>query len=178
MTRMMVLGLLLTHGPMSGYEIQQMMQSAKTDMWAYVKPASIYHALKKLRFEGKVVLETVEQTGLRTKSIFKITTDGENELRKLLIDSFSKSSLVFPTTLYTALTFMDNLSNEEVLEALEKQETEIIGIYESMKNGYREKERYIGEMPGNIEAIFQNIYAQCELQLKCITEIKNMIKES
>lgn len=46
-TRVMVLGLLLQYGAMSGYEIQQKMQSAQTDKWAYVQPASIYHALKK-----------------------------------------------------------------------------------------------------------------------------------
>lgn len=42
MTRAMVLGLLKKYGSMSGYEIQQMMESAQTDQWAYVKPASIY----------------------------------------------------------------------------------------------------------------------------------------
>lgn len=47
MTRLMVLGLLMQYGPMSGYELQQAMQSAQTDTWAGVFPASIYHALKK-----------------------------------------------------------------------------------------------------------------------------------
>lgn len=60
MTRTMVLGLLQTFGQMSGYEIQQKMQLSQTDKWAYVKPASIYHALKRMEKEGLVVLETIE----------------------------------------------------------------------------------------------------------------------
>lgn len=177
MTRAMVLGLLKSAGSMSGYEIQQMMQSAQTDMWAYVQPASIYHALKKLQEEGKVILERVEQTGLRTKSIFKITVDGEYELNELLIDSFAHSSVVFPASLYTSLTFMENLSEDEILTALEKQRDEITRVYQSMKHGYEEKERVVGETPAKIKLIFRNMFKQCELQLECVEEILQLVKE-
>ncbi|OEH92362.1 PadR family transcriptional regulator [Bacillus solimangrovi] len=177
MTRTMVLGLLKSAGPMSGYEIQQMMQSAQTDMWAYVKPASIYHALKKLQEEGKVVLEKVEQTGLRTKSIFNITEDGERELNELLVDSLSSSSVVFPAPLYTALTFLENLTEDEIITALEKQKLEITNIYESMKLGYEQKQANIGKVPEKIDLIFQNMYKQCELQLEHINGILEIVRE-
>lgn len=177
MTRAMVLGLLKSAGPMSGYEIQQMLQSAQTDMWAYVKPASIYHALKKLQEEGKVVLEKVEQTGLRIKSIFKITEDGEHELNKLLIDSLTNSSVVFPAHLYTSLTFIENLTDDEIITALEKQRDEIIHIYQSMKHGYEEKEKVLGKTPAKIDLIFQNMFKQCELQLNCVEEILRLTKK-
>ncbi|WP_100330772.1 PadR family transcriptional regulator [Bacillus xiapuensis] len=177
MTRTMVLGLLKANGPMSGYEIQQMMESSQTDMWAYVKPASIYHALKKMQDEGKVILEKVEKTGLRTKSIFKITEDGECELNQLLIDSFTNSSVVFPAPLYTALTFMENLNNEQILSSLEKQKQEITRIYSNMKASYEIKQKNLGELPNNINVIFNNMYKQCELQLKTIEEVIQFIKE-
>ncbi|WP_339164768.1 PadR family transcriptional regulator [Siminovitchia sp. FSL H7-0308] len=177
MTRTIVLGLLKANGPMSGYEIQQMMESSQTDMWAYVKPASIYHALKKMQEEGKVILEKVEKTGLRTKSIFKITEDGEYELNQLLIDSFTDSSVVFPAPLYTALTFMENLHDEQVLSSLEKQKQEITSVYKNMKSGYEAKQKVLGQLPANINFIFNNMYEQCELQLKTIEEIIKFIKE-
>lgn len=177
MTKAMVLGLLKTYGPMSGYEIQQMMQSSKTDTWAYVNPASIYHALKKLREEGKVMLETVEKTGLRTKSIFNITEEGKYELRQLLLNSMSDSSVVFPAALYTALTFMDHLEPNDMITALEKQRHEIEQLYASMKAGYKEKEAALDELPDNVKLIFGNMFAQCELQLKCIEDILELIEE-
>lgn len=176
MTRTMVLGLLKVNGPMSGYEIQQMMESSQTDMWAYVNPASIYHALKRMQDEGKVILEKVEKTGLRTKSIFKITEDGEHELNQLLVEAFTQSSVVFPATLYTALTFMDNLNNEQILSSLEKQKQEISKLYNSMKTGFEVKQKTLGELPANVNVIFNNMYEQCEIQLKTIEAIKKMIK--
>lgn len=176
-TRTMVLGLLKKNGPMSGYEIQQMMESSQTDIWAYVKPASIYHALKKMQEEGKVALEKVENTGLRTRSIFKITESGEEELKRLLKESFSDSSVVFPASFYTALTFMENVDKEDIVNSLEKQKRKITKIYHRMKTGYELKKKALGDLPEHIRLIFNNMYEQCELQLKSIEEIMDFIKE-
>ncbi|RAT94094.1 PadR family transcriptional regulator [Brevibacillus sp. Leaf182] len=171
MTRAMVLGLLLKSGPMSGYEIQQKMISAKTDKWAYVQPASIYHALKKLDQEGFVALETLEQTGNRSKAIYSITAEGKQELKRLLVNAFQNSSVLFPTDLYTALTFMDEAELDDIILALEKQQLAIQKVYEDLKADQEEKAKFM-EMPQNVLYIFQNIYDQCELQLGFISKLK------
>lgn len=175
-TRTMVLGLLHTYGPMSGYEMQQIMHQSKTDLWAYIHPASIYHALKKLQQEGKVVLETIERTGLRSKAIFSLTTDGEKELSHLLGECFRQSSVVFPSAFYTALGFMEHLPREDVLAALEEQEREIRRMREEMKQGEREKEA-MGEIPKPIAAALHNIYGQYALQLQSIQEIRGFLED-
>ncbi|WP_251037497.1 PadR family transcriptional regulator [Paenibacillus albidus] len=170
MTRMMILGLLNNFGSMSGYEIQQMLQSSQTEMWAYVQPASIYHALRKLQQEGKIILETVEHTGLRAKAIYKIAEDGVLELRQLIEQSLSKSSVVFPASLYTALTFMDELPVPLILEALGKQEREIAAVMAAMKHG-EEMKAQAGAMTVQAEAVFTNIYAQVGMQLEFIRKL-------
>ncbi|GIP22885.1 MULTISPECIES: PadR family transcriptional regulator [Paenibacillus] len=182
MTIVMVLGLLLKYGPMSGYEIQQTMQSAKTDKWAYVQPASIYHALRKLEKDGLVILQNLEQTGNRSKAIYSITSKGKEEFDSMLISSFKKASVVFPSALYTVLTFMDEAPRESILDALSVQQQAIQSIYDEMKEGQREKEKY-SEIPQNVSLIFENMYDQCELQLKFLEELrqgllKEMDKES
>lgn len=174
MTRTMVLGLLQTFGQMSGYEIQQKMQLSQTDKWAYVKPASIYHALKKMEKEGLVVLETIEQTGNRSKAIYNITLEGKKELERLVIKSFKESSVIFPAKLYTALTFMNESTKEEILNALEEQKQTIQNIYEEMKAGQKEKENY-SDIPENVMMIFTNMYEQCELQLNFIKQINEKL---
>lgn len=174
MTRTMVLGLLQTFGQMSGYEIQQKMQLSQTDKWAYVKPASIYHALKKMEKEGLVVLETIEQTGNRSKAIYNITLEGKKELERLVIKSFKESSVIFPAKLYTALTFMNESTKEEILNALEEQKLTIQTIYEEMKAGQKEKENFI-DIPENVMLIFTNMYEQCELQLNFIKQINEKL---
>ncbi|MDA1477332.1 PadR family transcriptional regulator [Bacillus changyiensis] len=171
MTIVMVLGLLLKYGPMSGYEIQQKMQSAQTDKWAYVQPASIYHALKKLDKDELVTLQTLEQTGNRTRAIYSITSKGKEEFHRMLIHSFKKESVVFPTPLYTVLTFMDEAPLEEIIEALTVQQQAIQSIYDEMVEGQRKKEE-VGEIPKNVMFIFKNMYDQCDLQLKFLEELK------
>lgn len=171
MTSVMVLGLLLKYGPMSGYEIQQKMQSAKTDKWAYVQPGSIYHALRKLDKNGLVSLKSLEQTGNRSKAIYKITEKGKSEFDSMLVHSFEKASVVFPTALYTVLTFMDEAPKEDMINALNVQQQAIQSIYDEMKAGQKEKEEY-SEVPRNVQLIFKNIYDQCKLQLEFLEELK------
>ncbi|MGG0814873.1 PadR family transcriptional regulator [Paenibacillus alvei] len=171
MTIVMVLGLLLKYGPMSGYEIQQKMQSAKTDKWAYVQPASIYHALRKLDKDELVTLQSIEQTGNRSKAIYSITSKGKEEFHSMLISAFKKASVVFPTPLYTVLTFMDEAPVEEIVNSLTVQQQAIQSIYDEMLEGQRKKEEY-SEVPKNVMFIFKNIYDQCELQLKFLEELK------
>ncbi|MGG3837961.1 PadR family transcriptional regulator [Paenibacillus thiaminolyticus] len=171
MTIVMVLGLLLKYGPMSGYEIQQKMQSAKTDKWAYVQPASIYHALRKLDKDELVTLQSLEQTGNRSKAIYSITSKGKEEFHSMLISAFKKASVVFPTPLYTVLTFMDEAPVEEIINALTVQQQAIQSIYDEMLEGQRKKEEY-SEVPKNVMLIFKNIYDQCELQLKFLEELR------
>ena len=157
---------------MSGYEIQQKMQLSQTDKWAYVKPASIYHALKKMEKEGLVVLETIEQTGNRLKAIYNITLEGKKELERIVIKSFKESSVIFPAKLYTALTFMNESTKEEILNALEVKKQTIQTIYEEMKAG--QKENY-SDIPENVMMIFTNMYEQCELQLNFIKQINEKL---
>ncbi|RCX22522.1 PadR family transcriptional regulator [Fontibacillus phaseoli] len=171
MTNVMVLGLLLKYGPMSGYEIQQKMQSAKTDKWAYVQPASIYHALRKLDKDELVSLQSLEQTGNRSKAIYSVTSKGKHEFDRMLVDSFKKTSVVFPTPLYTVLTFIDEAPKENIIQALEVQQQAIRNIYDEMKAGQKEKEAY-SEIPKNVLMIFENIYDQCEIQLQFIERLK------
>ncbi|GGE57366.1 PadR family transcriptional regulator [Priestia taiwanensis] len=174
MTRTMVLGLLTMGGAMSGYEMQQMMNLSQTDKWANVQPASIYHALKKLTAEEFVSLDSIEQTGNRSKAIYSITKQGKKEFERLLVESFKQPSVVFPTGLYTALTFIDNVQTEEVLHALDIQEKAINELYADMKAGEQEKAKYIS-IPPHVMLIFNNMYDQCELQLKFIQQIREEI---
>ncbi|KEK25077.1 PadR family transcriptional regulator [Bacillus gaemokensis] len=176
MTRLMVLGLLMQYGPMSGYELQQAMQSAQTDTWAGVFPASIYHALKKMDKERLVELDAVEKTGNRSKAIYSITPAGNDEFLILMLQSFQQSSVAFPTELYTALTFFNEntVSVDHISSALQDQKKTIIEMYESMKAGQSIKEKMI-EIPEHVSLIFENIYEQCDVQLRFIEKMEKML---
>ena len=175
MVRTMVLGLLKKHGSMSGYEIQMLMESGETETWAYVQPPSIYHALKKMSEEGLIGLASVEQTGYRTKALYAITPKGEEVFEDMLRKAFEKTSVVFPATLYTALTFWDDMPISEAITAVEKQIETIKQTIFIMDAGKARKAEITG-IPENVQLIYQNIYAQCELQLDYMEKVKSFLE--
>ena len=171
----MVLGLLMNK-PMSGYQMQQVLQMTQSDKWAGILPGSIYHALKKMEGEGLVRLESVEHTGNRAKAIYRITDRGRKEFRKLLEEALKQSSVTFPTALYTAVSFLEALPAEVAIAALEEQKRQIEADYEAMKAGAREKEKY-GPVPPHVRLVFQNMFEQFELQLKLLNELQAVLAE-
>ncbi|PLR80701.1 PadR family transcriptional regulator [Bacillus sp. V33-4] len=169
MTRLMVLGLLRIK-PMSGYEIQQILEISHTDLWAGILPGSIYHALKKMEKEGLVEVDTIEQTGHRTKAIYKITVTGEEEFYRLGKESLEVSSVVLPSTMYTAISFADELNKDDIISAISKQKAQLQEMLELQKRGERAKRDH---MP--IDEItmltFENIYQQYELQINYLKKL-------
>lgn len=169
MTRLMVLGLLKTK-PMSGYEMQQILQLSQTDRWAGILPGSIYHALKKMEKEGLVEIETLKQTGHRIKAIYKITEKGREEYRKLLKESLETPSVQLPSTLYTGLSFIRDLPREEIIVSLENQMEYLKKELQKQKDGFMVKSKHI-EMDDITELTFQNIYKQYEIQIDMLKSL-------
>lgn len=174
MTALLVLGLLLRNGTMSGYSMQVAMENTQTDKWAYVKPASIYYALNKLEENGFVNLNSVEKTGHRSKALYSITEKGKQEYKRLIKQGLEENSVVFPSSFYTSLTFIDDLSTEEILYEINKQYKKISTLYSDMKNIEKLKIN-INQYPENVQIIFKNIFGQCEVQLNTLDFLKKTL---
>ncbi|MGM9950850.1 MAG: PadR family transcriptional regulator [Lysinibacillus sp.] len=169
MTRLMVLGLLKT-GPMSGYEIHQVLGKSQTDTWAGVLPGSVYHALKKMEKEGLVEIDSIEQTGNRSKAIYKITEAGEREFDKLLLESLQMSSVLLPSSLYTGLSFVQYAKNSDIVASLKKQQMQLMEELEKQQEGIAEKRKHI-QVDAVTEMVLQNVVHQYELQLNLINKL-------
>jgi DNA-binding PadR family transcriptional regulator len=177
MVRLMILGLLKLK-ELSGYEIQQVLQTSQTDVWAGVLPGSIYHALKKMDKEGLVQVSSVEQTGHRIKAIYKITAQGESEFIKLLKESLREKSVGLPSTLYTAMAFLRELPLKEQLEGLQEQKVVLEKELELLRVGEKAKEQHV-----TLDAIaklqFENMFAHYQLQIDFLEKLMQelMLKE-
>ena len=169
MTRLMVLGLLKT-GPMSGYEIHQLLGKSQTDTWAGVLPGSVYHALKKMEKEGLVEIDSIEQTGNRSKAIYKITEAGDVEFDKLLLESLQMSSVHLPSSLYTGLSFVQYAENSHIVASLTKQQMQLKEELEKQQEGMAEKRKYVS-IDAVTELVLQNVEHQYELQLNLVGKL-------
>ena len=178
MTRLMVLGMLRTK-PMTGYEMQQLMQESQMDSWAGILPGSIYHALKKMDKEGLVKVASVESTGHRVKAIYEITDEGEKEYKKLLVESFREPSVHLPVHLYTGLSML-NLPNHQadpnaIIAAIEEQIQELQTKMEKIEDGQRIKSQFI-EINELTELTFQNMLDQYKLHIDFLEKILEAMK--
>ncbi|RSK29001.1 PadR family transcriptional regulator [Bacillus sp. HMF5848] len=173
MTRLMVLGLLRMK-PMSGYEIQQILQQSQTDLWAGILPGSIYHALKKMEKEELVEIATVEKTGNRIKAIYQITENGEEEFLTLLKESLQQSSVCLPSNLYTGLGFIQDLVGEEIVELLSVQINTLQADLEKQKAGIEAKRVAMGKLDEVTELTAENLFAQYKLQIEFLKKLTEL----
>lgn len=176
MTRLLVLGM-LDMKPMSGYDIQQTLQLIDAERWGSVLIGSIYHALKKLELEGYVEIASIEQTGHRQKAIYRITEKGKKHLKELVRDALKESSVSYPSTLYSGISFCDKLTVEECLQALEEQHLILNEEYLAVKKGMEEKSAAMqNNLPPLVKLVFDNMFAMIAQQQMFITKAMEIIK--
>jgi len=175
LTRLFVLGLLMQR-PMSGYAIQVILQLSQTQQWARVLPGSVYHALKKLADEGFVVLQATEQAGNRSKAIYAITPAGKGEFRKLLKEAWSTPVLHFPAELYAAMSFLDDLTREEVVHAIDERIAALERELAAWNEGETKKAEFIpGPFPDYLRALFANGREHMEVDLRFLRYLREML---
>jgi DNA-binding PadR family transcriptional regulator len=84
MSRLMVLGLLTTMGPMHGHQIRRMAEMTSVETWGGVSVGSLYRELHHMEEEGLVEPVRSEQVGRRpARTVYSITGEGARELRIL-----------------------------------------------------------------------------------------------
>jgi DNA-binding PadR family transcriptional regulator len=84
LSRLMVLGLLSTDGPMHGHKIRRQAELSSVESWGGVNVGALYRELHKMDDEGLVQPVRSEQLGLRpARTIYEITDLGRLELVRL-----------------------------------------------------------------------------------------------
>ena len=175
LTRLMVLGCLM-QWPMSGYQIQLILQVSQTEQWAGILPGSVYHALKKLEKEGMVVLKGTEKTGNRLKSIYEITPTGKEEFSNLLKEAWQNPCLHFPSGIYGAVSFLDDTQLKEVLPLIDQQIGILKNELEEWNAGETAKAKfYNAELPDYMKAIFENGRKHIELDIALLKNLQKTL---
>ena len=146
--------------PMSGYDVQQALQLTDAERWGGVLIGSIYHALKKMEHEGHVEVTSIEQTGHRQKAVYTITESGKIYLQELIKDALKTSSVLYPSTMYSGLSFYESLTADECRKALEQQRDTLKDEYEAVKRGLEAKNTAMEhKIPPMVMLIMDNMFS-------------------
>ncbi len=131
--------------PMSGYDIQLMLQENEAERWSGVQVGSIYHALKKLEKERYIEIKKIESNGNRQRTIYTITDLGREQLKLLTFKAIQLSGVPYPLSLYAGLSFIEELSPEQAQEALEQQLVNLERELNLLVNGMEIKKQHFPE---------------------------------
>ncbi|MEV4107395.1 PadR family transcriptional regulator [Nonomuraea sp. NPDC049695] len=160
-TRILILGALLD-GPMNGYGVRRWLEALNTERWANIAFGSIYHGLGKMADEG--LLEIVEP-GRGGKGVYALTELGRAEFYRLLMGAWHEVRPIIDP-FQVALTFMDRLEKQEILDALHGRMQRLrIGV-DSMESLYGVKQRY--GAPRHIDENLRLTRAMLQAQLEWV----------
>ncbi len=177
MTRLLVLGILDVQS-MSGYDIQQALQMTDAERWGGVLIGSIYHALKKMEHEEYVAVTSIEQTGHRQKAVYSITEHGRTYLQTLIKDSLKASSVRYPSTLYSGLSFYEKLSVTECRNALEEQSIALKNEYHAVKCGLEAKDAAMQHnIPPMVKLIMENMFSMIKQQQEFVDQALSLLEK-
>lgn len=116
-----ILGL-LSWKPSTGYELKKIFEGSSTMHWSG-NNNQIYKALVQLLDEELVTNETFHTDGSPSKKVYSITEDGLCSLKTWVMEESEASELKKPFLIH--LAWADLLSDEELLQLLEKYEDQI-----------------------------------------------------
>lgn len=173
MVRLWILGLLMKR-PMHGYEIKQYLEITRSDQWAGILPGSIYHAIKRMESEGLIEQLALERAGNRTRAVYTITPAGKEEFKRLLAEAWRTPSRTLPSTLYTAITFLDGMPPEEALPAIDQQIAALEQALAEWDEAEAIKARY-GDPAGIQAPMFQNGREHFLADLKLLRAIRERL---
>ena len=118
-----ILGM-LSHQPMTGYDLKKIMQDSPFMYWSG-NNNQIYKALLELNAEGFVTSETQHQDGSPSKKIYTITEDGLAELRLWTLTAPEAPEIKKAFLVQLAWTWQ--LSNAELAKLLDQYEQVVRG---------------------------------------------------
>jgi DNA-binding PadR family transcriptional regulator len=142
-TRLLMLGAVRIFQPVHGYFVRRELLTWRVDQWAKINPGSIYNALRTLERDGFISGESSEDKPAKTA--YSLTADGETEFFALLREALWRVVPSEKAQLFSAISFMADLSREEVMEALESRIAQLDALH-------RETPYTLSTLAGNAES--------------------------
>jgi len=141
MTNLILLSF-LRQRPMHGYEIQQLIQSSRMDLWTNVLSGSIYYALNKMEGDGLIAATAEERTGARLRKIYSITEEGEKCFQRLLRETLTLPPHSVKSDFSLGLAWIEHIPKQEALELLERNLGQVEATLAQWRSGKEIKQQY------------------------------------
>ncbi|MDR0267629.1 MAG: PadR family transcriptional regulator [Paenibacillus sp.] len=170
----MILLSFLRQRPMHGYEIQQLIQTSRMDVWTNILSGSIYYALNKMESDGLIAATAEERTGARIRKIYSITTEGEQFFQKMIRETLTIAPHTPKSDFSLGLLWIDSIPAAEAITLLEENLRQV----ESSLNQWQLGKQIKGEYGLSLIAVasFDHAIAQLEQDITYLKQIISLVQ--
>lgn len=141
MTNLILLSF-LRQRPMHGYEIQQLIQASRMDLWTNILSGSIYYALNKMESDGLIEATAEERTGARLRKIYSITDEGEKLFQQMIRETLTLPPHTVKSDFSLGLVWIEDIPKEEAVELLEQNLKQVEESLAQWRSGKEIKGQY------------------------------------
>ena len=140
-TRLFVLGE-LARGPKHGHQIRREAQLNRTELWADVKPGSLYGALHRLVGEGAIEVVRTEQSGGPARTVYALTEEGRLELAAQR-DQALRATTLPPDPVDLALQYTGDLDEETLRAVISDRRAALAAQLTAWQHEYERAQPYL-----------------------------------
>jgi DNA-binding PadR family transcriptional regulator len=175
-TRLFILGSLTRRGPMHGHQIRRAAQVDRTELWADVKPGSLYGALHRMAAEGVIEAVRTEREGnLPARTIYAITEEGLGELSAHRGEALEDTRLR-PDPVDLALQYTHGLAEEELIAAVQARRQALAAQLTSWMNLHEVARPHLtGLEPITFDHTLTRLRAELEWHDRLLEELPKLL---
>ena len=161
---------------MHGHQIRRMAQLDRTELWADVKPGSLYGALRRMVDEGVIEALRTERVGnLPERTVYAITDDGRRELF-VLRQAILRETRLRPDPVDLALAYSQDLAEDELRAVIQDRRRALAAELESWKQLYEEAEPYLtGLEPASFDHAIMRLQAEVAWHDKLLDQLAGLL---
>lgn len=173
-SRLVVLGLLATRGPMHGHRIRREAEITNVESWGGVNVGALYRELHRMEDEGLVEPVRSEQEGRRpARTVYAITDEGRRELVQLRTAAWrSEEGYIDPVGV--ALLFGGPPAPGELAEHLAYRRQLLKANLDSL---IAERKRYSAHLPMVVIAAYRRGELRLAAELEWHDELERILIE-
>ena len=127
-TKLLALGIVHLSGGAHGYQVRSELQSWRAEIWAKIKPGSIYHALKKAAADGLLTEHAEPGNSGPERVLYRVTARGRDEIVELVRDGLRRTH--DPTMLNASIAMLPMLTRTDAIahvnERVARLEAELV----------------------------------------------------
>lgn len=175
-TRLFVLGE-LARGPKHGHQIRREAQLNRTELWADVKPGSLYGALHRLVGEGAIEVVRTEQSGGPARTVYALTEVGRQELAAQRDEALRTTTLP-PDPVDLALQYSGDLDEQALRAVISDRRAALAAQLAGWQHEYERAQPYLhGLEPMTFAHTERRLRAELDWHDELLAQLPKLLAE-